>query len=295
VTAPLLTTEATVAVPLNGNGSGGPGASARLQAALEYAARGRRVIVLHGVTETGACTCQPGSKPCKAPGKHPRIADWPQRAATDFATIREWWTRWPDSNVGVITGGGLVVLDVDHKHDGPRKLAALIDNLGEPLPDTPTVATGGGGSHHYFAGDALSTTPIEGIEFKAAGRLVVAPPSVHASGREYAWLIPPTVPLAPLPAWLRDLAGGSGSARPAEHWLTIARDGVAAGSRNLTTASLAGHLLRLSPSLDPQVALELIVAWDAQRNRPPLGRAEVVRVVESIARKELRRRRGEPA
>jgi hypothetical protein len=81
--------------------------------------------------------------------------------------------------------------------------------------------------------------------------------------------------------------GANGKARTPEEWRSLATDGAEAGERNARTAQLAGHLL--ARGVDPFVTLELAVAWDAQRNRPPLGGDEVVRVVHSIARKEAAR------
>ena len=54
------------------------------------------------------------------------------------------------------------------------------------------------------------------------------------------------------------------------------------GERNATLASLTGHLLWRG--VDPEVALELMLAWNRTRCRPPLSDEEVVRVVESIVR-----------
>ena len=66
--------------------------------------------------------------------------------------------------------------------------------------------------------------------------------------------------------------------------------GVAEGERNNTLARLVGHLLRRR--VDPYVALELALCWNATRCRPPLPEAEVLRVADSIAARELRRRKG---
>src|SRR5438552_19088854 len=49
--------------------------------------------------------------------------------------IDEWWTRWPEANVGAVTGAvsGIVVADAD----GPEGLASL-ESLGTPA--TPWLA-----------------------------------------------------------------------------------------------------------------------------------------------------------
>ena len=59
-------------------------------------------------------------------------------------------------------------------------------------------------------------------------------------------------------------------------------EGVNEGERNSTIASLTGHLLW--HGVDPQVALELMLAWNRLRCCPPLDDEEVARVVASITR-----------
>ncbi len=66
--------------------------------------------------------------------------------------IDEWFERWPDANIGIVTGeiSNLVVLDVDPKHGGDAALAHLEQRY-RPLPITIEAITGGGGWHFYFA------------------------------------------------------------------------------------------------------------------------------------------------
>ena len=58
------------------------------------------------------------------------------------------------------------------------------------MPPTFTVATGGGGRHFYFrfpvgATEKSAAKLGDGIDIKAAGGYVVAPPSTHACGGAY--------------------------------------------------------------------------------------------------------------
>jgi hypothetical protein len=151
-----------------------------LDAALDNARRGWRVIPLHDISR-GVCSCRKGAE-CITPGKHPRLRDWPERASTDANLIGGWWKHWPDANVGILTGAesGLVVLDVDPRNGGSETLDALIVEHG-PLPLTPMVETGGGGLHFYFAhpgGRVRGRELGPGLELKADGQFVVAPPSL---------------------------------------------------------------------------------------------------------------------
>ncbi len=66
------------------------------------------------------------------------------------------------------------------------------------------------------------------------------------------------------------------------------RGDVPEGTRNSTLASLAGHLLW--HGVDPQVAFDLLLAFNRVRCRPPLPDEEVARVVASITRLHERER-----
>lgn len=124
-----------------------------------------------------------------------------------------------------------------------------------------------------------------GIDLRGDGGCVVSPPSIHPSGKRYAW-VPARgrgeAPLAPLPGGLHgNPQDGRRAGHPLTHWRRLAREGVVEGERNATLASLTGHLLWRG--VDPEVALELMLAWNRTRCRPPLSEEEVAGVVKSIA------------
>ncbi|HUM16670.1 MAG TPA: bifunctional DNA primase/polymerase [Candidatus Nitrosotalea sp.] len=246
-----------------------------LDSALAYARRGWSVV------------------PVWPREKRPLIPWAPyQHHRPDEAEIRQWFRRWPSANVGIVTGAvsSLVVVDVDPLHGGDDSLRALEQAHG-PLPDTMTAATGGGGLHVYLAhpGGRVPNEVglVAGIDLRGDGGFVVAPPSVHPSGRRYAWLGTDLVaaPLpAPMPPWLLHLVRERGY-RPGHslaHWRRLVKEGIQEGERNNSIASLAGHLLW--HGIDPEVILDLLLCWNARRCRPPLSDDEVARTVESIAR-----------
>jgi hypothetical protein len=163
-----------------------------LEAALAYAKRGWPVFPCHSIVN-GKCTC--GKPDCSSPGKHPRTKNGFKDATTDEATIREWWRKWPNANIGIATGSesGLFVLDIDPEHGGEQSLQQLKDKYG-PLPETARVRTGSGGWHYYFrypAGLRLPNSSSKlgpGIDTRGDGGYVIAPPSLHVSGRRYEWV-----------------------------------------------------------------------------------------------------------
>ena len=245
------------------------------QAALDYAARGWSVL------------------PVEAGGKRP-IVPWLelQQRRASAEEIEAWFARRPEANVGIVTGAvsGVIVLDVDAGRGGNVSLEAWTREHG-PLPATVEALTGGGGRHLYFShpGEATANRVglAAGIDLRGDGGCVVAPPSLHASGRNYAWApgrAPEEIDVAPLPAWLHRIihprAGHSG--HPLSHWRQLVREGVGEGARNSTLASLAGHLLW--HGVDAQVTLELLLAWNRTRCRPPLSDEEVASVVSSITK-----------
>ena len=87
-----------------------------LDLALKYAARGLRVF------------------PCKPADKVPATVHGVLDATTDATRIEAWWTAYPTCNIGVATGGGLLVVDVD-SIDAEAELKQLEDRFGA-LPAT---------------------------------------------------------------------------------------------------------------------------------------------------------------
>jgi hypothetical protein len=229
-------------------------------------------------------------------GKRPIPMDWPNWRATR-ATIDAHWSRDPHTNVGIRTGGGFVALDVDPRAGGDDVLADLEHEHGE-LPATVEVVTGGGGRHFYFRGpvDLPSYDVGAGLEIKAAGRQVVAPPSVHPdTGALYQWRdghAPGQIRRADLPAWLMAGRGSQGrpQAAPADTWTALLRGGLAEGGRNTGMARLVGHLL--AKNVDAHLVAEIAHLVAAHRCRPALDACETDRIVTSIASRELRKRGG---
>jgi hypothetical protein len=260
------------------------------------------VFPLHSVKPLpkGGFVCTCGKFNCDNSGKHPLgklVEHGFKQATTDERLVRHWWHLVDWANVGVATGA-IVVLDVDPRHDGDHTLRALENRHGS-LPPTWRVITGGGGEHIYFkAAKSLRNSASSigaGLDVRADGGYVVAPPSLHLSGRQHCWNVdfhPDDVALATIPDWLTALIERPPSKQtPATEWRNLIAEGVSEGQRNTSLARLAGHLLR--HYVDPLVVLELLLAWNAERCKPPLPHSEIVTIVDSIARRELARRKAQ--
>lgn len=171
--------------------------------AIVYAERGLRVLPV-------------------GPKKIPLLKDWPENATTDLDRIRIWWTNsYRGAGIGIATGAasGIVVIDIDPRHGGEAGFAALQKRYGN-LPATATCKTGGGGLHLYFkypVGCAVgSTTNLDGesgVDLRGDGGQVVAPPTVHESGRAYEWAGEVETPVELPAAWIQLLAAKSSAAQ----------------------------------------------------------------------------------
>ncbi len=190
--------------------------------------------------------------PLKERDKRPLIEDWPNRATWDEATIRGWWAKWPNANIGIATGryrdGYFCVLDFD-----PRNGGNWYDDVGpDILPPTWVVHTGGGGRHYYYKTPKLlrSAKLGAGVDLKGDGGYVVAPPSVHPNGERYGWEVgagPGEKPFADVSEWvLREVAGEAQSAGDGKEGAGLALwrmpPPIPKGMRHNYLVSLAGAL-----------------------------------------------------
>jgi len=263
-----------------------------LDAALAYARHGIPVLPVHTPAADGSCSC--GRPGCERPGKHPRLRHGLTEASLDPRRIEMWWALWPEANVGLRTGVAMDVADVD----SPGGWHGLRHLLGGALPAGPQVRTGGGGWHFWFrpTGFGNRVRLLPGVDWRGAGGYVLAPPSRHAAGTTYYWVIRPGGEPPSGPPALRDLIagpdppvppGGSGAIVHPDRYAAVAlaaeADRVArasVGTRNDTLNRAAFALGRLVGAglLDTAtVTRELLAA----ARRAGLGRAETIRTIRS--------------
>lgn len=260
-----------------------PSTATLLEAALVYAARGWRLFPCHTPLATG-CSC--GRDCGKRQGKHPRTEHGLSDASADPATIRRWWRRWPTANIGLVTGAvsGFVALDIDSYAGGEDSLDELMRSY-RALPETVEQLTGGGGRQVLFLHPGV---PIkngvseigQGLDVRGDGGYIVAPPSLHLSGRRYAWELshdPEETPLAAYPDWLKALTLVT-ARRPAVE----ADAAIGDGQRN-------DHLFRLGASMRARGFTEVAIlaaleAINATQCYPPLDDDEVAQIAASCGR-----------
>lgn len=241
----------------------------QLYHALTLAAAGWPVFPLHRPVD-GRCDCR--RTDCASPGKHPRTQNGLQDATTDAGTIRAFWRRWPEANIGLAVPTGYVVVDIDV--DDPTTVLGS-----RPLPPTATARTGRGWHFLYRTKDAIRPRVgvREHVDLRGPGSYIVAPPSVHVSGRRYEWVEPPENGIAEVPAWVID-------ASPSHAASDRTDDGgvIAEGRRNDTLTTLAGAMRRRWAT--PAEIEAALLRANADRCRPPLASAEVHAIAVSVGR-----------
>lgn len=184
-----------------------------LEHALQYAADGWHVLPVQFKEEKGKVK------------KPPLISEWQEKATTDPATIRQWFSKWPDAGIAVHAGkSGLVVVDIDPRNGGtPQAAAGLFEGVDIEQVATLTADTAGGGQHYVFrAPDTaarLPKTPAPGVDLLAGDHyFVVAPSNNPITGQAYKWRnlnlladgIDPYLDLEPLPELRAELTTGAG-------------------------------------------------------------------------------------
>ncbi|MFZ5919305.1 MAG: bifunctional DNA primase/polymerase [Chloroflexota bacterium] len=226
--------------------------------------------------------------PLKARDKTPLTPHGVNDASTDPAIIRGWWARWPDANIGLACGpSGLVVIDLDADRNGLDTWAELCQRHGINGDGALVSLTGGGGQHLVFSANGAPVSSSAGklgpgVDVRANGGYIVAPPSVHPNGQVYAWEVsahPKDRKPATLPAALAALLTDNGKAPRQADPLP---ERIPSGQRNHILASLAGSMRRRGAS--ESAILAALEAENAQRCDPPLEHGELEHIAASIAR-----------
>lgn len=186
--------------------------------------------------------------PLKPHSKEPLIkwAEFQNRRASE-AEVREWFAKCPTLNVGIVTGNISQTAVVDL--DGPEGLeTARKLNLSSSL----TVITGNGRQLYYQCpineiGNSVRLYP--GLDIRAEGGYVVAPPSIHPSGKTYRWLRPLTASsvalLQPFPERLIAKAAPASTSDVSKNepgWISTALENMTNGNIDDTLFKIAARL-----------------------------------------------------
>jgi len=219
--------------------------------------------------------------------KKPYLSSWEQyqqRRVTE-EEVRQWWTKWPDANIAVLTGqlSGIVVIDIDEK----SSLQYIEPHLNKKT--TLTCITGRGGKHLYFRHPGI-TVPnavrfLPGVDCRGDGGYVVVPPSIHRSYRRYRWENSNNK-LAELPQTLLSLILDKSRKKKlsSKDW----KADIPEGNRDVELTRRAGRLLQIG--IPAGEVLTILKTLNQAHCKPPLPEAQVEKIVESIASRETRRK-----
>jgi hypothetical protein len=102
-------------------------------------------------------------------------------ASTDGDRVRQWWTDWPDANIGLATGtaSGVIALDVDVPIAVEEHLPEIKEVV-DMADDHVWQSTPSGGRHiilRYTDAMGNHVPLVPGLDVKADGGYVVASPS----------------------------------------------------------------------------------------------------------------------
>lgn len=243
-------------------------------AAIELAEQGYSVIPVDRATK----------KPC-IPWK-----EYQSRIATE-EEIESWWEQFPEANVAIITGGISCLAVVDADSD------TGIEWMLKHCTKTTVYAKTGKGKHAYYTypyhtavKNAVKIAPD--VDVRGEGGYVVAPPSIHASGKQYEWEIvgggwddlPEFEPINGFKTLFDESTGektkgGNLNVNLSGVKTAPINTGVEKGSRNNTLAQLVGKWAKAGLEIDE---IDILAKEWNKKNAPPLGAKEVDATLRSI-------------
>jgi hypothetical protein len=246
-----------------------------LNAALALASRGMHIF------------------PCVPRDKRPATPNGLRDATTKVEVISAWWNSMPEANIAVATGkaSGIFVVDVDNE-DAEAEIAKL-EAIHGALPATVEQITPRG-RHLLFRwppnGDIRNSASkiARGVDVRGEGGYIVCAPSIHPSGKSYAWSVDSASTFALAPQWLISLVAMPAPIVPVTPVFEGNGLNIAKGTRNDALTRIIGHLL--ARHVDPELVLAAALAIGAHSCKPPLPAGEVTKIVNSIAGRELRKR-----
>jgi hypothetical protein len=241
-----------------------------LAAAIEWAGHGIPVV------------CCAGKNPGRLLGE-----GWQHQATTDPQTIKAWWVKWPNANVGIVPGRRLLPIDVDQPDEFKRFEAEH-----GPAPPTPRYLTNGEPGvprerlllRHPWCD--LKDKLAPGVQLRDDNLMSVVPPSLNPdSGEHYEWLTSPDeVPFAAMStAWLKRAAvpenrfakyTNGGPAPPIG-------DRIPKGVQHDTLVSFAGTMRRRGATADEIFAALMVMNQRCERPGPETN---IRRIAESVAK-----------
>jgi len=227
--------------------------------------------------------------PCAPGKKHPLTTNGFKDATTNEEQIREWFTKWPDANLGMPTAG-MIVVDIDGSDNPwPQDPDQRFDLSKAVISKTPS-----GGTHYIFRqppGLEYHNTIgqiSEKVDTRASGGYILVPPSI-IGGIYYKYMKGSALdcPLAELPTppdWIMELLVKKPTKKGNLVGLFAGDDGlpIPKGQRNDALARLAGGMRRMG--LSHGVIESALLKINEERCTPSLDDGEVKKIAKSVSR-----------
>jgi hypothetical protein len=110
-----------------------------------------------------------------------------QSEKADSDQLRAWWEKWPNGNIGLVTGevSGIDVVDCDSEKGRDALNEFLSDSHIMPISKTPK------GWHYFFKhspGLSNGVRVIADCDLRTTGGYIIVPPSKNGEGKPYAWM-----------------------------------------------------------------------------------------------------------
>lgn len=249
--------------------------------------------------------------PLKEKDKRPNIPTWKKyiHEQPTKEEIQEWIDKKLFKNIGVVCGAvsdNLVVIDIDDKK--------IIDEIGiklnKVIESGSWVVETGRGYHIYYKYDVdpgdLRKDAETKLEYRANGGYVVAPPSIHPSGKKYHFLNfekpeeLPKLTVSDVKALFEDMVYTVKEKRgieteraekppdmeniEADCIKNVFKGGLTEGKRNDTAFALANYYKHVK-ELNPTETKSLLRDWN-KRNKDPLPSNELNTVVNSALKSD---------
>ena len=243
--------------------------------------------------------------------KQPILPGW-KKYQTELPTrqeVTQWFSEDPPPNVAILTGklSKVVVFDVDSENG-----KQYADDEGGFPEDTVRVKTGKGVHVYVKHPGFLVKNQVDtgiGLDIRGDGGYAVAPPSRHASGREYEWEEGSSIyqiDPAPCREWMIDYLQQEGTkkkgsksaskdpqataptttSKKENEYLEILKNGCTQGERNHKATKLIGHWLKSHRNYSE--VWEMVRIWNQGKNTPPMDESELKATFESIKKAEQR-------
>lgn len=159
--------------------------------------------------------------------------------------IKNWWTKWPEADIGCVTGSitDRLILDIDGA-EGIKSISGMV------IPPTKSVRTKRGIQYHFRNVSEVTKTTIAGlmpqVDVRGEGGYVKLPPSLFSDGSgRYEW-VGDTTEVAECPQWLIDLLTKrevkSEVISKSQGWIAEVLNNLTDGSKHQQIVSILGRL-----------------------------------------------------